>query len=72
MLKIYGHLLPAAELNYRKGGGQAGLRSTYRLKGCKCPPEEQLAGHSHVTKCSPEEKSCQGQLSMHAGMSQEL
>lgn len=52
-VKFYVHLLSAAELNQRKGGGQAGPRSLYRLKGWECPRE---AGHWHLTKCFPKEK----------------
>lgn len=52
-VKFYIQLLSAAELNHRKGGGQAGPRSLYWLKGWECPRK---AGHWHLTKCFPKEK----------------
>lgn len=57
MLKIRVHLLPAAELSYRKGGGWAGPKSRCQLQGCKWPGEEWLAGHSHGTEFFPKKKA---------------
>lgn len=56
MLKIRVHLLPAAELSYRKGGGWAGPKSRCQLQGCKWPGER-LAGHSHGTEFFPKKKA---------------